>query len=126
MSEIINTLMKNLEYIGACLLLLAFFRAADILLGIALSHKSSIPFNIKKLFRGLMFTACALGGTAALALGMSAAVPIITYCNVITDDSLTQTLDTLNITSLCSMLIFISVKTYGTDALKKFKQFFTK
>ena len=55
-----------------------------------------------------------------------AAVPIITYCNVITDDSLTQTLDTLNITSLCSMLIFISVKTYGTDALKKFKQFFTK
>ncbi|MCH5323952.1 MAG: hypothetical protein J1E39_01945 [Eubacterium sp.] len=124
MREILSTVLTNLEYVGACMLLLALFRAADILFGIAIAKKNNITFDKTKFIHGIIYTVCALVGSAALVTGLSMAVPIIAYCKLLTDETLVETLKTFNVTAMCSTLIAIAIVTYGKDAVNKFKQFF--
>ncbi len=126
MNELINSVLSSLEYVGACLLLLLLLRASDILFGLALSRKCKAPFDCKKLLHGLILTAYAVAGSAALAVGMSMVVPIISFCGLITDEALLETLKTFNVSAMCAALTTIAVTTYGKDAALKFKQFFDK
>lgn len=119
-------ILENLKVVGLCSILLVLFRTADILFGIANAKKKKVLFNRKKFLWGIFYTICAVFGLAALITGLSAVIPIITMCGVITDDTINNVLDVVNITAICGAILYVSIVTYGKSAYEKFNIFIGK
>lgn len=120
---IIQTVIQNLTTVGLCLILLVLFRTSDILFGIAIAKKEQIAFSWKKFAKGLLYTACAVGGLATLVTGLSMIIPIINYCGIVTDETINQVLDVVNVVAICVSILSVSVVTYGKSAFEKFNTF---
>lgn len=122
-SVILQTVVQNLVTVGCCLILFVLFRISDIFLGIAIAKKNKISFNKKKLLRGLFYTLCAVIGLATLVTGLSMVIPIINYCGIVTDDTINEVLDIVNVVAICASILSVSIVTYGKSAFEKFNTF---
>ena len=123
LKEILQTVIQNLETVGLCLMLLVLFRVSDILFGIALAKKKKISFNWKKFLLGIFYTLCAVVGLATLVTGLSMVIPIINYCGIVTDETVNQALDVINVVAICTTILGVSIVTYGKSAFEKFNTF---
>lgn len=123
LKEILQTVIQNLETVGLCLMLLVLFRVSDILFGVALAKKKKISFNWKKFSLGIFYTLCAVVGLATLVTGLSMVIPIINYCGIVTDETVNQTLDVINVVAICTTILVVSIVTYGKSAFEKFNTF---
>ena len=123
LKEILQTVIQNLETVGLCLMLLVLFRVSDILFGVALAKKKKISFNWKKFLLGIFYTLCAVVGLATLVTGLSMVIPIINYCGIVTDETVNQTLDVINVVAICTTILVVSTVTYGKSAFEKFNTF---
>ena len=119
LNVILQTVIQNLETVGLCLMLLVLFRVSDILFGVALAKKKKISFNWKKFLLGIFYTLCAVVGLA----GLSMVIPIINYCGIVTDETVNQTLDVINVVAICTTILVVSIVTYGKSAFEKFNTF---
>lgn len=99
------------------------FRVSDILFGVALAKKKKISFNWKKFLLGIFYTLCAVVGLATLVTGLSMVIPIINYCGIVTDETVNQTLDVINVVAICTTILVVSIVTYGKSAFEKFNTF---
>ena len=120
---ILQTIIQNLTTVGLCLILFVLFRVSDILFGIAIAKKNKIAFNWKKFFRGIFYTLCAVGGLATLVTGLSMVIPIVNYCGITTDETVNQVLDVINVVAICTLILGVSIITYGKSAFEKFNTF---
>ena len=123
LKEILQTVIQNLETVGLCLMLLVLFRVSDILFGVALAKKKKISFNWKKFLLGIFYTLCAVVGLTTLVTGLSMVIPIINYCGIVTDETVNQTLDVINVVAICTTILVVSIVTYGKSAFEKFNTF---
>ena len=123
LKEILQTVIQNLETVGLCLMLLVLFRVSDILFGVALAKKKKISFNWRKFLLGIFYTLCAVVGLATLVTGLSMVIPIINYCGIVTDETVNQTLDVINVVAICTTILVVSIVTYGKSAFEKFNTF---
>lgn len=123
LNVILQTVIQNLETVGLCLMLLVLFRVSDILFGVALAKKKKISFNWKKFLLGIFYTLCAVIGLATLVTGLSMVIPIINYCGIVTDETVNQTLDVINVVAICTTILVVSIVTYGKSAFEKFNTF---
>ena len=123
MQDLLNIILTNLQTVGLCLILLLFFRVADMLFGIANAKKQKIVFNKKKFLWGLFYTLCFVAGLATFVTAVSMVIPVIKYCQLVADESILKTLDVINVTVMSLSILTVSVVTYGKDAYDKFKQF---
>ena len=123
LNVILQTVIQNLETVGLCLVLLVLFRVSDILFGVALAKKKKISFNWKKFLLGIFYTLCAVVGLATLVTGLSMVIPIINYCGIVTDETVNQTLDVINVAAICTTILVVSIVTYGKSAFEKFNTF---
>lgn len=126
MGNILSEILENLKVVGLCSILLVLFRVADILFGIANAKKKRVSFSKKKFLCGIFYTLCAVCGLVALVTGLSAVIPIITMCGIITDETINNVLETVNITAICGTILYVSIVTYGKSAYDKFNIFIGK
>ena len=123
LNVILQTVIQNLETVGLCLMLLVLFRVSDILFGVALAKKKKISFNWKKFLLGIFYTLCAVVGLSTLVTGLSMVIPIINYCGIVTDETVNQTLNVINVVAICTTVLVVSIVTYGKSAFEKFNTF---
>lgn len=54
---------------------------------------------------------------------LSMVIPIINYCGIVTDETVNQTLNVINVVAICTTILVVSIVTYGKSAFEKFNTF---
>lgn len=121
MTEILNAIQTNLIMVGVFLIPLILMRAADIILGVAVSRKNSVLWDWKKFLWGLFYTACFAGGTGLFTASISMIEPIVRVYNIVGDETTLTMLNGISVLAVCGIILTITVTSYGKDCFEKIK-----
>lgn len=121
MTEIFNAIQTNLIMVGVFLIPLILMRAADIILGVAVSRKNSVSWGWKKFLWGLFYTVCFAGGTGLFTASISMIEPIIRVYNIVGDETTLTMLNGISVLAVCGIILTITVTSYGKDCFEKIK-----
>ena len=123
MQSIINTIVYNIEMIGAFMLPFILLRTADILFGVLLSIRDERQhFELKKLINGIVTGAIAALGIIFLGCGIVLLPELLDVFNITLVD--TEILSSMvNVASIIGVIV-ASIVTYGKDAYQKMLKIF--
>lgn len=121
MVEILSAIRENLIMVSAFLVPLILMRAADIILGVAISRRNSVAWDWKKFLWGLFYTICFAAGTGLFTMSISMIEPIIRVYNIVGDETTLTMLNGISVLAMCGIILTITVTSYGKDCFEKIK-----